>query len=163
MQDFREIIKEIKLIIFDVDGVFTDGTVYLDETGKEMLRFSRIDGRGIELIRNKALKTAVMSSEDSKIVEFRMKKLKIDDILLGILGKLEEYNSLKKKYRLEDKNICFLGDDTQDLEVMRVVGFACCPANAQKEIKKICHYISPFTGGSGFVRDVCNIILENLP
>lgn len=159
--DLKNIVKELKLIIFDVDGVFTDGSVYLDEKGNEMLKFSRIDGRGISLIRKRELKMAVISSEDSNIVKIRMRKLNIDEVFIGIDNKLEIYKKLKEKYRLEDKNICFLGDDTQDLDVLKRVGLSCCPINAQKEVKEICLYKSPFKGGEGFVRDVCNLILEN--
>ena len=75
--EITKIIRKIKLIIFDVDGVFTDGSVYLDENGKELLKFSRIDGRGVSLIKKHGLTTAVISSENSEIVRFRMNKLRI--------------------------------------------------------------------------------------
>ncbi len=162
MNDLKKIIKELKLIIFDVDGVFTDGSVFLSENGKEMLKFSRIDGRGISLIRQKDFKTAVITSEDSEIVKLRMNKLKIDNIFVGIKDKMNIYNELKSKYSLNDNNICFLGDDTQDLEILKIVGFSCCPSNAQRIVKEHSIYKSSFKGGEGFVRDVCNLILENL-
>lgn len=161
MVELSEIIKKLKLIIFDVDGVFTDGCVYLDEDGKELLKFSRIDGRGLYLLRQKEFKTAVISSEDSKIVRIRMEKLKIENIFLGIVNKMQIYNQLKEKYSLEDENICYLGDDTQDLEILEIVGLSCCPKNAQKEIKDISIYKSDFKGGKGFVRDICNLIIDN--
>lgn len=163
MVNFKEITKELKLIIFDVDGVFTDGSFYLDEKGKEMLKFSRIDGKGVELLRKEGFKTAVISSEDSVISKIRMKKLKIDNIFIGVQDKKKVYDELKEIYRLDDKNICYLGDDIQDLEILTVVGFSCCPKNAQKIIKENSHYKSPFNGGEGFVRDVCNLILDNFP
>jgi YrbI family 3-deoxy-D-manno-octulosonate 8-phosphate phosphatase len=109
IENLREPIKNLKLIIFDVDGVFTDGSVYLDKKGNEMLKFSRIDGRGISLIRKRGFKTAVISSEESNIVKVRMRKLNIDEIFIGIDNKLEIYKKLKEKYGLEDKNICYLG------------------------------------------------------
>ena len=103
MEEIKHIIKKLKLIIFDVDGVFTDGSVYLDKNGNEMLKFSRLDGRGIGLIRERGFKTAVISSEDSNIVRIRMKKLKIDDIRIGINNKLEIYEEIKEKYSLKDE------------------------------------------------------------
>lgn len=152
-------IQKIKIILFDVDGVFTDGTVIMEENGKEFLKFSRIDGKGIELIKKKGLKTAIITSENSNIVKKRMQKLNIDDIYIGIKDKLKIYNILKKKYKFKDEEFCFLGDDVQDLAIMQKVGFSCCPCNAQKEIKMISDYISVYEGGYGFVRDVCNLLL----
>jgi len=156
---YKNKIKNIKLVIFDVDGVFTDGSIYLDELGKEMLKFSRIDGKGIELIKNVGIDIAVISSENSKIVKKRMQKLKIDNIFIGIKNKMKIYEELKEKYSLNDEKICFCGDDLQDLEIIKQVGFSCCPKNAQNVVKKFCHYQSPYTGANGFVRDVCNKII----
>ena len=156
----QEKVEKIKLVIFDVDGVFTDGSVYVNEQGREMLKFSRIDGKGIELLREKGINVAVISSEDSKIVENRMKKLKITDVFLGIKNKLEIYDSLKKKYDLTDENICFCGDDIQDIPVLKKVGLSCCPKNAVDEVKSICDYVSTKSGGHGFVRDVARLILK---
>ncbi len=160
---YKKLIKDLKLIIFDVDGVFTDGSIYLDNKNNEFLRFSRIDGKGIELLHKKGLDLAVITSENSEIVKSRMKKLKIRDIFIDIKDKMKKYNELKEKYKLEDKNICFLGDDIQDLDILKIVGFSCCPINAQRVVKENSIYNSPFKGGEGFVRDVSNLILENLP
>lgn len=151
----------IKLILFDVDGVFTDGSVYLDENGKENLRFSRIDGKGIELLRNSGYKIGIISAEDSSIVKKRMEKLKIKEIHLGIKDKLSLYKNLKSKYSLSDKEIAFCGDDVQDIPVLQKVGLGFCPLNAQEDVKKICHYRSSFKGGEGFVRDVANFLIKN--
>ncbi len=161
--DLKEIVKNLKLIIFDVDGVFTDGSIYLDENDNETLKFSRIDGKGIELLRNNGYKLAVITSENSEIVKLRMEKLKIADIFIGIKDKRKIYNKLKEKYQLEDINICFLGDDIQDLDILKKVGLSCCPINAQHIIKENSLYNSTFKGGKGFVRDVCNLILEKFP
>jgi len=156
----KDIIRKIKLVIFDVDGVFTDGSVYLNKDGSELMKFSRIDGKGIELLRNAGFKTAVITSENSEIVQIRMNKLMIDDIFINIKKKLAVFNILKEKYSLEHQNICYLGDDIQDLEILKIVGFSCCPSNAQQIVKENSIYISPFQGGDGFVRDVCNLILN---
>ena len=160
MNNIKDIIQKLKLIIFDVDGVFTDGSIYLSEEGIEMMKFSRIDGRGIRLLKEKGLKTAVITSEDTTIVENRMKKLKIDDVFTGIINKITIYNKLKKKFNLEDENICYLGDDTNDLAILKIVGLSCCPKNAQNIVKQNSKYLSEYKGGGGFVRDVCNLIIE---
>ncbi len=160
MLNLKNIIQRLKLVIFDVDGVFTNGAVYLSEDGTESMKFSRIDGRGIRLLREKGLKTAIITTEDTSIVENRMKKLKIDDIYTGIVNKITIYNKLKKKFNLDDENICYLGDDTNDLAILKIVGLSCCPKNAQDLVKQNSKYISEYKGGKGFVRDVCNLIIE---
>ncbi len=161
MVNLKNIIQKLKLVIFDVDGVFTNGAVYLSQDGVESMKFSRIDGRGIRLLREKGLKTAVITSEDTPIVDNRMTKLRIDDIFIGIDNKITIYNELKKKYNLEDENICYLGDDTNDLAILRIVGLSCCPKNAQNIVKQNSKYLSEYKGGKGFVRDVCNLIIES--
>ena len=157
----EEKLRNIKLVIFDVDGVFTDGGVYLDEDGKEILKFSRVDGKGIELLHERNIKTVVVSSEKSSIIESRMKKLKINDIYLDIRDKEEIYKKIKERYNISDEEICVCGDDIQDIPIMKKAGWSCCPSNAQQQVKNISDYISPYLGGNGFVRDICNKILRS--
>ncbi|MCK4996957.1 acylneuraminate cytidylyltransferase [Candidatus Pacearchaeota archaeon] len=158
--DIDKKIKEIKMILFDVDGVFTNGLVTMSTSGDESLTFSRIDGKGIELLRERGYAIGVISSEDSTVVRKRMEKLKISEIHLGIKNKLEIYNQLKAKYNLDDSELCFCGDDVQDIQVMEKCGLKCCPLNAQLEVKNICDIKSDKIGGSGFVRDVADLILS---
>jgi len=153
-------LHKIKLIIFDVDGIFTDGSVYLDKDGNEYLRFSRIDGKGIELARNFGIQVAVISSEKSTIVEKLMEKLRIVDVYLGEKNKIKSYEELKKKYNFSNGEICFCGDDVQDLEVLNLVGLSACPQNAVQEVKNVCDYISGYKGGEGFVREICDMIIK---
>lgn len=154
----KDKIAKIKMIIFDVDGVFTDGSVYLSSDGKEELRFSRVDGKGIELLLKKGYVIAVISSEESDIVRKRMKKLGIEEIFLGIKNKSQTYNKLKAKYGVRDWQVAYCGDDIQDIPILEKVGLGCCPANSQDEVKKICDYISTKTGANNFVRDVQNLM-----
>jgi N-acylneuraminate cytidylyltransferase len=158
---FKNKIERLKLVIFDIDGIFTDGSVYLNKKGQETLKFSRIDGKGIELLRKNKLRTAAISSENSEIARKRMEKLKINSVYIGISNKINVYNELKTKYKLKDDQICYCGDDIQDLEPIKSSGFSCCPINSQRIIKENSNYISDIKGGEGFVRDVCNIILTN--
>jgi len=152
--------NKIKLLIMDVDGVFTDGSVYVDSKGKELLKFSRIDGKGIELIRNNNILTGVISQENSITVRFRMQKLKIDFIALGIRHKIEIYKKWQRKLNIENKNICVCGDDISDIQILKEAGLSCAPSNAVKEVKSIVDYVSELKGGEGFVREICNIILD---
>jgi len=116
-KNLKKLIKKIKLFICDVDGVFTNGSVYLDSNGNEILKFSRIDGKGIELLKEKGIPIAIISSENSEIIKLRMRKLKINDIFVGEKEKFKIYTYLKEKYSLKDEEICYLGDDIQDLEL----------------------------------------------
>lgn len=156
-----EKVTKIKMILFDLDGVFTDGSVYLDEEGRELLKFSRIDGKGIELLRERGYLIGIISSEENKIVKNRMKKLQIKEINLGTKNKLLIYEQIKEKYNLKDEEICFCGDDIQDLPVIKKCGLSCCPKNAQKDLLDLCNFKSNKRGGEGFVRDVANLFLEN--
>lgn len=148
------------MALFDVDGVFTDGSVFVDQQGQESVRFSRIDGKGINLLRENGIITGVISAENAQAVDKRMQKLKIDHICLGVSDKLSVYRQLKGKYGLQDDEICFCGDDVQDISVLKEVGFSCCPQNAQDEVRDVCRYISSKTGGNGFVREICNLLIK---
>lgn len=157
-RDIQNKIKKIKMAIFDVDGVFTDGSVYLDETGGESIKFSRIDGKGIEILRENKYILAVISSEESEIVRKRFQKLQIKEIHLGIHNKLNPYEKLKTTYKLNDEEICFCGDDIQDIPVLEKVGLSICPNNARYQVKQICDYVSDKTGGEDFVRSIAEIL-----
>ena len=137
-------IDQIKLVIFDVDGIFTDGSVYVNEQGKEMLKFSRIDGKGIELLSNAGIKTAVITSEESSIVKLRMKKLNIKYVYTGIKNKEKIYELLKKEFSLIDEELAYCGDDVADLCGIKKAGFTACPQNSVEVVKHECHYVSRY-------------------
>lgn len=150
----------IKLLIMDVDGVLTDGCVYVDYKGNEILKFSRIDGKGLELLKENNILTGIISQENNNAVKHRLKKLKIDFISLGVKNKIDIYNELKNKLNLDDSQICVCGDDIPDIMILKQAGFSCAPKNAVQEVKEVVDYISEFKGGEGFIRDICNIILK---
>ena len=153
-----ENIEKIKLVIFDVDGVFTDGSVYVDEQGGEILKFSRVDGKGIELLQEAGFKIAVITSEETSAVIERMKKLNIQLVHTGVKNKQAVYESLKEDLDLKDEAIAYCGDDVGDLLPLKKAGFSACPENAILSIKQECDYVSSFRGGSGFVRDICDLL-----
>jgi YrbI family 3-deoxy-D-manno-octulosonate 8-phosphate phosphatase len=152
-------IKRIKLLIMDVDGVLTDGSIYVDNNGNESVRFSRIDGKGIELLKNKGILTGVISQENASAVRHRLKKLKIDMFSLGEKEKIKTYEHWKSKYKLKDENVCVCGDDVNDTLLMKSAGFSCAPANALAKIKANADFVSKLKGGEGFVREVCEILI----
>jgi N-acylneuraminate cytidylyltransferase len=156
-----ESISKIRLVIFDVDGVFTDGAVYVNNQGTELLKFSRVDGKGIEMLNRTGTKIAVITSEETEIVKERMKKLNIRHVYTGVCNKVTTYEFLKKEFALKDEEIAYCGDDVGDLSVMKKAGFTACPKNAVDHIKRECQYISSFYGGAGFVRDICDIIIQS--
>lgn len=154
-------LDKIKLAIFDVDGVFTDGSVYVNEQGGEFLKFFRIDGKGIEMLSQAGINIAIITSEETAIIKERMKKLSIKYVYTGVRNKEPIYELLKKELALKDEEIAYCGDDLGDLPIIKKAGLAACPKNAVDSIKYKCHYISPYRGGAGFVRDICNMIIQS--
>lgn len=156
--------KNVKLFLSDVDGVLTDGSMYYSEFGDEMKRFCTYDGMGFELIMKKGIKTGLITSEKTKIVERRAKKLKVDYLFQGKRngGKLEVVKSIceKEGYTLDE--VAYIGDDINCKELLEAIGFKACPFNARKEIKNINGItILNASGGDGAVREWAEIILEN--
>ena len=154
-------LSKIKLAIFDVDGVFTDGSVYVDQTGNEMLRFSRIDGKGIEMLQKNGVVVAVITQENTSAVKARMAKLGVSYLFTGVLNKVQVFDELKTKLSLDSAEIAYCADDLGDLNAYKKAGFKACPVNAVSEIKRESDYVSSNMGGEGFVRDVCNLILKS--
>lgn len=152
-------LKRIKLLVLDVDGVLTDGKVYVSGEGEKMVKFSRIDGKGIELFLRSKRKVVVISSEDSLIVKRRLGKLKIKDYFLGVSDKWQQLKKYLTGYNIALEDTAFVGDDIQDLEIIDKVGFSACPSNAAEIIKSRAHYICQRRGGDGAVREVIDLIL----
>jgi len=152
--------SKVKVLIMDIDGVLTDGSVYVDEEGREFLKFSRIDGKGIELLKKRGVLVGVISSEKSFSAMKRIKKLNIRLSSFGTKSKLVVYKRWQKKFKFKDEEVIFCGDDIQDLPLIKQVGFSAAPSNALKGIKKQVDYVSKKRGGEGFVREVCDMIIK---
>jgi len=129
--------SSIKVFITDVDGVLTDTGMYYSEKGDELKKFSTLDGKGFELLRAKNINTAIITSENTAIVDRRAKKLKIDYLYQGVQDKLSVATEICRKENIELENVAYIGDDLNDIELLMNVGFAACPANAMKEVKDI--------------------------
>ncbi|MFQ6613726.1 MAG: KdsC family phosphatase [Fidelibacterota bacterium] len=152
-------LQAVKLMILDVDGVLTDGSLYLGENGMEFKRFSISDGAGIVLARAAGLKLAVVSGRQSPATASRMKELRITDLYNGTLNKLLPYETLKKKYQLQDSEIAYMGDDLIDLPVMERVGVPIAVANAYEPVKAVAVHITRARGGEGAVREAIDWLL----
>ena len=153
-------IKKIKLIISDMDGVWTDGTFYKGSDGVEIKKFSVLDGVGTALARAADLKIAIISGRYSEATEHRMNELKIKDLYNGNLNKIPAYEELKKKYSLGDSEIAYIGDDLIDIPIMEKVALPIAVSNAVSEVQAIAIYITKLRGGSGAFREAIEWIID---
>ena len=144
----------------DVDGVLTDAGMYYSEHGDELKKFNTHDGKGIELLREAGIRTALITSENTQIVERRAAKLKIDELYQGDKDKLAALRQIISKYGLTYEEVAYIGDDINDVEVMQAVGLAITVADGLPENQRIAHYITQAKGGEGVVREVAMLILE---
>ena len=152
--------KRIRLLISDVDGVWTDGTFYKGTDGMEFKRFTVLDGVGIAMARAANLRIALISGRYSPATEHRAKELNIEDVYNGNLNKLHSYKELKAKYGLDDSEIAYVGDDLIDIPVMEKVGVPIAVANASSEVKAIAVYTTKVSGGNGAFREAVAWIVE---
>ena len=152
--------KNIKLVIIDVDGVLTDGTIYIDSEGRETKAFTVLDGTGIAYLHRSGIKTAIISGRTCKSVIYRAKELDITDVYQGAKNKLDAYKEILKKYALRDEEICYIGDDLIDLPIFHRVGFPVAVANASPIVKQQSIYVTKAKGGCGAVREVAEKILK---
>lgn len=153
--------ENIKLFLVDCDGVLTDGGMYYLDNGIEAKKFNTRDGMAFKLLREKNIKVGIVTGENTEIVNNRFKKLKLDYLFMNVTDKLSIVTNLKRELNLNWDNILYIGDDLNDLEVMKKVGISACPLDAVNEIKQASQYISSKSGGYGVVRDVYNHFFAN--
>ncbi len=153
--------NDIKIVIVDVDGVLTDGKIILDANGNESKNFYVPDGTGITYLHRAGIKTAIISGRKSKVVEYRAKELCIEDVYQGIHNKIEAYEKILKKYKINDNETCYIGDDFIDLPILRRVKFSVAVPNAPQEIKENVSYVTNAPGGFGAIREVTEKILKS--
>jgi 3-deoxy-D-manno-octulosonate 8-phosphate phosphatase (KDO 8-P phosphatase) len=150
----------IRFVALDVDGVLTDGKLFILPEGQALRGFNIKDGYAIQLAVRMGLEIAIVSGSGDEAVYSRFSKLGVRHIFLGVKDKKSTLNSLLDSISMQKSDVLFMGDDLPDLAVMQSVGLAACPADAASEIKKIAHYVSPLNGGNGCVRDVLEKILK---
>jgi 3-deoxy-D-manno-octulosonate 8-phosphate phosphatase (KDO 8-P phosphatase) len=152
--------KKIKLLLLDVDGVLTDGRIIYGDHGDELKNFNVNDGLGIMLIRRAGLKCAIITAKGSPIVKKRAKVLRIDKVYSDFHYKIEALEDIKKRFRVNNDEICYVGDDIIDIPILKRVGLAVAVNNAMDDVKKVSHYTTVKKGGKGAVREVCEMILK---
>jgi len=152
--------KNIRVFVFDVDGVLTDGTLLVLNDGQMARRMHIKDGYAIQLAIKKGYKLIVVSGSQSDAVINRLNKLGVIDIRMNVSDKLEILQSIISEYKVKTEELLFMGDDMPDLPAIKIVGLSCCPADAATEIKEVAHYISHLNGGMGCVRDVIEKVLK---
>ena len=153
----------IKLFLSDVDGTLTDAGMYYGENGEEFKKFNTHDGKGFELLRKAGIKTGIITSENTKIVENRAKKLKVDFLYQGLehKGKLDIAKEICKELNISLNEVAYIGDDINCKELLLNVGLAACPSNALEEIKNIPNIIKlSKSGGNGAVREFCEMVVK---
>ncbi len=153
--------KNIKLIIFDVDGVLTDGGLYFSDKGIELKRFNSLDGLGIKLLKQNGIEPAIISARSSKNVMYRMQDLDIKHFYQGEDNKIVAFNNLIKKLSLKNEQVAYIGDDIIDLPVMRKIGLPIAVSNAHELIKENAYFVTEKIGGHGAVREVCDLLLKS--
>ena len=152
--------NQIKLFISDIDGVWTDGSIYIGTDGMEFKRFTVLDGVGIAVARAAEIKVALISARFSPATEHRAKELRIEDIYNGGLNKIPAFEDLKNKYSLSNNEIAYIGDDLIDIPVMEKVGLPITVPNASPEVKAIAKHITSVAGGNGAFREAVFWIIE---
>ena len=152
--------RKIRLVIFDVDGVLTDGGIYVGAEGELYKPFHCRDGLGITLARKNGLKTAIITGRESAQVKRRGEELRIDAVWQGCMDKRQAYEELKERFALRDEEIAYIGDDLIDLPIMLQAGFAAAVADAVPEVRQHAHVVSGFSGGKGAVREVLEFLLK---
>lgn len=147
--------------MLDVDGVLTDNSIYLGNDGKEFKRFNVSDGLGIYFARRAGIKVGFLSGRVSKSAVIRGKELKVKELHFGIDDKLKRYEELKRKLKLKDEEILFMGDDLWDYRVFEKTGVPVGVKNGDKRINRLALYVTKKRGGEGAVREVVDLILES--
>lgn len=153
-------IKKIKIVLTDVDGVLTDGGMYYTEDGLVMKKFNVKDGMGAVKLREAGFITGLISTDTNPINAVRGERLRMDYVFNGIWEKHKTAKEIAEKEKLTLENVAFLGDDINDLEVMKCVGFSASPSNAVDEVKKTVDYVCERKGGEGAYREFASIFLN---
>ena len=152
--------RRIKLMIFDVDGVLTDGRLWYTAEGKELKSFHAFDGHGMKMLADAGVRCAILSGRKSSAVAARARELGIDIVRQGVAGKREEFARMVKKLRLDASAAGYMGDDLVDIPVLRRCGFACAPREAPEPVRQCAHYVCSAAAGGGAVRELCEFILR---
>lgn len=158
--ELKRKIQRIKMILMDVDGVLTRGGIILGNQGEELKRFDIQDGMGVTLARMAGLKVGIITGRQSELVSRRARELKMDIVMQGAFYKLPAYIEILNSYSMRDDEICYIGDDVLDLDILERAGLAVTPANGRPEVKAVCDFATQEYGGEGAIRKVIDTILK---
>ncbi len=156
----EEKLKKVRMLLLDVDGVLTDGGIYLGRDAREFKRFDVQDGLGIRMIRLGEIKVGIITGRQSESVSIRARELGVDACHQGVTDKLAAYRQIRDASDCTDEAVCYVGDDLSDLAVMEKAGVSIAVKNARWDVKQRADYITESTGGYGAVREVTDLILK---
>lgn len=160
MQNLLEKARQIRLVILDVDGVLTDGSLCISDDGREYKVFFARDGLGMQMLLATGVNIGIITAKTSQIVTHRMRMLGVQHVLQGKLEKLPAFRQLCTKLQVEPYQVAYVGDDINDLSVMQEVGLAIAVADAHQQVLANSHWQTALLGGRGAVREVCEFIME---
>jgi 3-deoxy-D-manno-octulosonate 8-phosphate phosphatase (KDO 8-P phosphatase) len=160
MKDILQRAAQIRLVIFDVDGVLTDGRLFYGDDGQEYKAFHSRDGHGMKMLKQSGVEIAIITGRTSQVVEHRMANLGIEHIYQGQLEKLPAFEKLIADLGVQSHEVAYVGDDVVDLPIMLRVGLAVAVADAHDLVCKHAHWQTPHGGGQGAARDICELIME---
>jgi 3-deoxy-D-manno-octulosonate 8-phosphate phosphatase (KDO 8-P phosphatase) len=153
--------KNLKILLTDVDCVLTDGGMYYTSNGDVMKKFHTRDGMGVNMLKRKGIPTIIVTKEKTQMVKKWAKKMNIEYVYDGIQKKETILKIISKKYNVKTSEIGYIGDDINDIELLKMVGFSATPKDGVLEAQKIVHYICKKNGGEGAFREVADIVLRH--
>jgi 3-deoxy-D-manno-octulosonate 8-phosphate phosphatase (KDO 8-P phosphatase) len=160
MQDILEKAKNIRLVIFDVDGVLTDGSLYLTDSGEEIKAFNSHDGHGIKMLRASGVNIALITGRQSRCVDLKAKDWGVSIVYQGAKSKLPVFEAMLKDQGMDASACAYMGDDLIDLPVMLRCGLAITVPAAPAFVKRHAHHVTHLDGGRGAVREICELIMH---
>ena len=159
-QDASARASAIRLMVFDVDGVMTDGRIYMSNSGEEMKSYHILDGQGVKMLRESGVEVALLTARQSRIVARRAAELGIARVCQGVSDKRSAFDALLAESRLERQSAGYAGDDLVDLPVLTCCGFAASVPHAPEAVRSRAHYVTRAAGGRGAVREVCEFVMR---
>jgi len=160
MRDILNKAAQIRLVIFDVDGVLTDGNLFLGDDGQEYKAFYSRDGLGIKMLQRSGVEIGIITGRTSQVVKYRMESLAVNHVFQGCTDKVPAFEELCQTLQLEPEQIAYVGDDVVDIPVMKRVGLAVAVADAHPLVIRHAHWHTPSPGGRGAARDVCELLMQ---
>jgi len=159
-QSLQSKVKKVKLLLLDVDGVLTNGTIILDNQGNELKAFHVRDGHGIKLAQRAGIVIGIITGRKSEVVNIRARELGIEEVHQGALKKIEVYESILVKYGVHDSEVAYIGDDIVDVDIFKRAGVAVTVSDADPSVRPYVDMITKTEGGRGAVREFINLLLK---